>query len=226
MGFGQTYVDGTSNKTLTVSGTDLTTNISIASSNTTDFKISHTSLGTSGGTITVTYQPKSVGSHNTTLTFTSGSHKTTMVVSGTAVNPPLTFTEGWNYSETSNKKAGWMANWTSYRNMAFGDGKLYVVDVTNNKVKVIKAQTCEHLYDLDMTGVTGGALALVDVAYVDGKLIGTNIALASNDTMKTLKVYIWDNDEATPRVLLETTNLGGMDRIGDTVNFPRNIDFR
>ena len=219
MGFGQTYVDGTSNKTLTVSGTDLTANISIASSNTTDFKISHTSLGTSGGTITVTYQPKSVGSHNTTLTFTSGSHKTTMVVSGTAVNPPLTFTEGWNYSETSNKKAGWMANWTSYRNMAFGDGKLYVVDVTNNKVKVIKAQTCEHLYDLDMTGVTGGALALVDVAYVDGKLIGTNIALASNDTMKTLKVYIWDNDEATPRVLLETTNLGGMDRIGDTVNF-------
>ncbi|MBQ7041510.1 MAG: N-acetylmuramoyl-L-alanine amidase [Muribaculaceae bacterium] len=219
MGFGQTYVDGTSNKTLTVSGTDLTANISIASSNTTDFKISHTSLGTSGGTITVTYQPKSVGSHNTTLTFTSGTHKTTMVVSGTAVNPPLTFTEGWNYSETSNKKAGWMANWTSYRNMAFGDGKLYVVDVTNNKVKVIKAQTCEHLYDLDMTGVTGGALALVDVAYVDGKLIGTNIALASNDTMKTLKVYIWDNDEATPRVLLETTNLGGMDRIGDTVNF-------
>ncbi|MBR6639773.1 MAG: carboxypeptidase regulatory-like domain-containing protein, partial [Muribaculaceae bacterium] len=219
MGFGQTYVDGTSSKTLAVSGTDLSANISIASSNTTDFKISHTSLGTSGGNITVTYQPKSVGSHNTTLTFTSGSHKTTMVVSGTAVNPPLDFKEGWNYSETSNKKAGWMANWTSYRNMAFGDGKLYVVDVTNNKVKVIKAQTCEHLYDLDMTGVTGGALALVDVAYVDGKLIGTNIALASNDTMKTLKVYIWDNDETAPRVLLETTNLGGMDRIGDTVNF-------
>ncbi|MBQ9077445.1 MAG: N-acetylmuramoyl-L-alanine amidase, partial [Muribaculaceae bacterium] len=221
--FGETTAGTTSSKTVTVTGTSLTSNISIANSNATNFKVSHTSLGTTGGTITITYQPQSAGSHSTTLTFTSGSHKATMVVNGTAKNAPLTFTEGWNYSENSGKKAGWMANYTNYRNMAFGDGKLYIVDATNNKVLVVKAQTAELIKELDMTGVSGGALALVDVAYVDGKLLGTNIALSTNDTMKTLKVYIWDNDDAAPRVLLETTDLGGMTRIGDCIDVQGNL---
>ena len=214
--FGQTYVGGTSSKTVTVSGTDLSANISITSSDATNFGISASSLGTSGGTLTVTYKPQSAGSHSTTLTFTSGTHKATMVITGTAKNAPLSFTEGWNYSETSAKKAAWMENYTNYRNMAFGDGKLYVVDATNGVVKVIKAQTAEHLYDLDMTGVSGGALKIVDVAFVDGKLLATNIATT---TYNTLKVYIWDNDDSAPRVLLETTDLGSMDRIGDAIEF-------
>ena len=218
-GFGETAVGGTSKKTITVTGTSLSANITISNSDNTNFAISTTSLGKTGGTFDVTYKPQSAGSHSTTISFVSGTNKASMVVTGTAKNPPLQFTEGWNYSETSNKKAAWMANWTNYRNMAFGDGKLYVVDAANGVVKVIKAQTAEHIRDLDMTGVSGGALKLVDVAYVDGKIIGTNIALSTNDTMKTLKVYIWDNDEAAPRVLLETTNLGNMTRIGDTVEF-------
>ncbi len=222
-GFGETPVGNTSSKNITVTGTSLSANISITNSDNTNFSVSHTSLGTSGGTIKITYQPKSAGTHSTTLSFTSGTHKASMVVTGTAKNPPLSFTEGWNYSENSGKKAAWMANYTNYRNMAFGDGKLYVVDATNGVVKVLKAQTAEHIKDLDMTGVSGGALKLVDVAFVDGKLIGTNIAMTSNDSFKTLKVYIWDNDDAAPRVLLETTNLGSMDRIGDCIDVQGNL---
>ena len=222
-GFGETPVGYTSAKTITVTGTSLTSNITISNSDNTNFSISKTSLGTTGGTFEVVYKPSKAGSHSTTISFVSGTHKASMVVTGTAKNPPLSFTEGWNYSEKSGKKAGWMANWTNYRNMAFGDGKLYVVDATNGVVKVIKAQTAEHIKDLNMTGVSGGALKLVDVAYVDGKLIGTNIALSTNDAMKTLKVYIWDNDDAAPRVLLETTDLGGMTRIGDAIEVQGNL---
>ena len=222
-GFGETPVGNTSAKTITVTGTSLTSNITISNSDNTNFSISKTSLGTTGGTFEVVYKPSKAGSHSITISFVSGTHKASMVVTGTAKNPPLSFTEGWNYSEKSGKKAGWMANWTNYRNMAFGDGKLYVVDATNGVVKVIKAQTAEHIKDLNMTGVSGGALKLVDVAYVDGKLIGTNIALSTNDAMKTLKVYIWDNDDAAPRVLLETTDLGGMTRIGDAIEVQGNL---
>ena len=223
-GFGETAVGNTSAKTVTVTGTSLSANITVSNSDNTNFAISTTSFGATGGTLTVTYKPQSAGSHSTTITFTSGTSKASMVVTGTAKNPPLTFTEGWNYSEKSGKKASWMsAGFTCYRNMAFGDGKLYIVDAPNGKINVVKAQTCEFIKELDMTGVSGGALKLVDVAYVDGKLIGTNIALSTNETMKTLKVYIWDNDDAAPRVLLETTDLGGMTRIGDAIEVQGNL---
>ena len=214
--FGETPVGNTSSKTITVSAIDVTANITISNSDNTNFSISTTSLGATGGTFVVTYKPQTAGSHSTTISLVSGTNKASMVITGSAKNPPLTFTECWNYSEANGKKAAWMANYSNYRNMAFGGGKLYVVDAENGVVKVIKAQTAEHIKDLNMTGVSGGALSLVDVAYVDGKLIGTNIA-RNTSGMGTLKVYIWDNDDAAPRVLLETTDLGGMDRIGDAI---------
>ncbi len=219
-GFGETPVGNTSGKTITVTGTGLTANIAISNSDNTNFSISTTSLGATGGSLTITYKPQSAGTHTTTIKFTSGSKSTSMVVTGTAKNPPLSFTEGWNYSENSGKKAAWMTDYASYRNMAFGNGKLYVVDVTSGVIKVIKAQTAEHLYDLDMTGVEGGAIKLVDVAFVDGKLVGTNIA---STVSPTLKVYVWDTDTSAPRKILETTNLGGMARVGDCIEIKGNL---
>ncbi len=219
MGFGETPVGNTSAKTITVTGTGLNANIAISNSDNTNFSISATSLGATGGSLKVTYKPQTAGTHSTTIKFTSGSKSTSMVVTGTAKNPPLDFKEGWNYSENSGKKAGWMVNYANYRNMEFGAGKLYVVDAVNGVVKVLKAQTAEHLYDLNMTGVEGGALKIIDVAYVDGKLIGTNIASAT----APLKVYVWDNDEAAPRVLLETTDIGGMARAGDCIEVRGNL---
>ena len=220
--FGETPVGNTSSKTITVSAIDITANITISNSDNTNFSISKTSLGATGGTFEVIYKPQSAGSHSTTISFVSGTNKASMVITGSAKNPPLTFSEGWNYSEANGKKTAWMANYSNYRNMAFGEGKLYIVDAENGVVKVIKAQTAEHIKDLNMTGVEGGALKLVDVAYVDGKLVGTNIA-RNTSGMATLKVYIWDNDDAAPRVLLETTNLGGMDRIGDAIEVQGNL---
>ncbi len=210
-------------KTVAVTGTSLSSNITVTNSNTTHFSVTPTSFDTSGGTLTIKYTPTVAGNHSTTITLASGSYTAKITVTGSAKNPPLEFTEVWNYSENSGKKASWMSDFANYRNMAFGDGKLYIVDYKNAVIKVVKAQTGDHIKDLDMTNVSGGALAICDVAFSEGKIIATNIALSSNDTMKTLKVYIWDNDDATPRVLLETTDLGGMTRIGDCVDIKGNL---
>lgn len=219
--FNSTTVGTTSSKSITVTGTGLSANIIVSNTDNTNFSISTTSFGASGGTLTVTYKPQSAGNHSTTISFASGSNKTSMVVSGSAVNPPLQLTEVWNFSENKGNKASWMTEYSNYRNMAFGNGKLYVVDTGAGVIRIINSQDGSHLGDLDMTGVSGGALSLVDVAFVDGKLIGTNLTTSSLGT--PLKVYIWDNDKSAPRVLLETTDIGSMNRIGDCIEVKGNL---
>ncbi len=218
--FGEVTAETSTTKTISVTGTDLSSAISISSSNTTDFSINTTSLAKTGGSITVTYKPSAAGNHSTTITLTSGTHKKTIVVSGSAKNPPLKFTEGWNFSETSGKApAGenWASNKAGIRNMAFGAGKLYVVDASEAKIYIIKAQTGEKFGELDMTGVAGGTLKVIDVKYVDGKVVACNLATTAEGE-QVLKVYVWDNDAAKARVILETTNIGGTVRLGDTFN--------
>ncbi len=127
---------------------------------------------------------------------------------------PFAFTEGWNYSETSGKKASWTPDFGKLRNMAWGDGKLYVVNSVDGRIHVVNAQTGAYIQDLDMTDVSGGSLKVIDCHFVDGKLIACNLTETTSDP---LKVYVWDNDNAAPRVLLETTDFGGFDRIGDAI---------
>lgn len=214
--FGEVTAETSTTKTINVTGTELSSAISVSSSNTTDFAISTTSLAKTGGAVVVTYKPAAAGSHSTTITLTSGTHKKTVVVSGTAKNPPLTFTEGWNFSESTGKKADWMTDYTSFRNMAFGAGKLYVVN-NSSEILILKAQTGEKLGALNMTGVEGGTLKVIDVKYIDGKIAACNLATTAEGE-QVLKVYVWDNDGATPRVLLNTTNIGSTVRLGDTFN--------
>ena len=218
--FGEITAETTASKTITVTGTGLSSAISVSSSNITDFSISTTSLAKTGGSLSVTYKPSAAGNHSTTITLTSGTHKKTIVVGGSAKNPPLTFTEGWNFSETSGKApAGenWASNKAGIRNMTFGAGKLYVVDASEAKIYIVKAQTGEKFGELDMTGVAGGTLKVIDVKYVDGKVVACNLATTAEGE-QVLKVYVWDNDAAKARVILETTNIGGTVRLGDTFN--------
>lgn len=137
-----------------------------------------------------------------------------MVVSGTAINNTLEFTEVWNYSEASEIKAEWLNDYSSFSNMTFGKGKLYVVN-NSNEILILNAQTGEKIDQLDMTGVEGGALNITDVKYVDGKVVACNCATTSEGENE-LKVYVWDKGDMTPQVLLNTTDMGGAKRLGDT----------
>ena len=216
------YAGESASKSVTVSAAGLSANISITVSGTNAnlFTVSPASLGTSGGSFTVTYRPTSAGSHSAVVTLKSGTHSETIAVTGTAKNRPISFTQVWNYSETSGQSASW-ATFAQMRNMDYGAGKLYVVN-PGNAVNIINAQTGAKMGELSMNGVSGGALSLIDVKYIDGKIVGCNIATNASG-QNTFKIYCWDNDLAQPRVILSTTNIGGKARIGDCMNLRGNL---
>ena len=83
--FDQSYVGSTSSKSIIVTGTNLIENISVTCSDNTNYSVTPTTLGTSGGTLTVIYKPQTAGTHNATITLTSGTASTTVDVSGTAI---------------------------------------------------------------------------------------------------------------------------------------------
>ncbi len=133
----------------------------------------------------------------------------------------LDFKEVWNYGETSGKTADWTSSFTGLRNMAFGAGKLYVVNTTSGIIHVINAQTGAKVFDLNMTGVDGGTIKVIDCKHVGGKLVACNLATAANNN--PLKVYVWDTDASAPRVLLNTTDYAGFPRIGDCLGVKGNL---
>lgn len=206
-------VEGSSStNAVSVKGSNLTATPT-ASISGTGFSISSKSLSATGGSVTVKFSPTASGSYSGTLTITSGSLKKTISLKGTASAAPLTFTEKWNASDQKGTltKFGWDAG--KVRNMTYNKGKLYLVYNTSD-IKVVNAQTGADLGNLDKTGISGGTLTLCDVKVCDGKIVACNLA-----TTGEFKVYVWDNDNSAPRVLLSTTNWGGATRIGDYIGF-------
>ena len=206
-------VEGSSStNAVSVKGSNLTATPT-ASISGTGFSISSKSLSATGGSVTVKFSPTASGSYSGTLTITSGSLKKTISLKGTASAAPLTFTEKWNASDQKGTltKFGWDAG--KVRNMTYNKGKLYLV-YNHSDIKVVNAQTGADLGNLDKTGIEGGTLTLCDVKACDGKIVACNLA-----TTGEFKVYVWDNDNSAPRVLLSTTNWGGATRIGDYIGF-------
>ncbi|MGM9841931.1 MAG: N-acetylmuramoyl-L-alanine amidase, partial [Candidatus Limisoma sp.] len=211
--FGKVTIGTPATASVTVTGNSLTSSIS-ASINSSDFSLSTSSLAASGGTLTITCSPASAGAKSATLTLTSGSFTKTVLVNASAVNPPLKFTEIWNYSETSGVNASWTSDKAALRNMCYGNGKLFVVKPSAGEILVIDARTAQQVGTVNTTGVEGGTYGVMDVQYVNGKLLATNLATVD---APLLKVYVWnDGYDAAPSVLLNTTDLAGFTRMGDT----------
>lgn len=83
--FADAYATRTYTKTVTVTGTNLSQNITASISGANVYSIDKTSLGTSGGTITVTYAPTAAGTTNATLSLSSnGASTVTVPITGTA----------------------------------------------------------------------------------------------------------------------------------------------
>lgn len=120
----------------------------------------------------------------------------------------------WRFSENNGEKPQWLTDgWVTLRNMCYGNGKLYITAPSVGKVYVVDARTGTLLSMLDMTGVSGGTFALMDVRFVDDKIVGCNLAVKADEP---LKVYVWDNDNAQPRCIMSTTSRGNIARLGDT----------
>lgn len=152
-------------------------------------------------------------------------YSATMTLKGTSTAPSTTLKEGWTFSTAAGTDAealGW--DYTKVRNMDYADGKLYLV-YNHNVIKVIDALKGDFLYDMNMEGVSGGVLPLVDVCCtIEGKVIATNIsnATASSDSDDGLRIYVWDveHPELAPSVTIishDAIQATGADRLGDYV---------
>src|SRR5574344_323500 len=216
-------INQTQTKTINIGATNLTGNISVASSDASAFEVSPTSLATTGGTISIKFKPTEVRNYAGTITLTSsGADTETISLTGKGTGIPINLVQGWNYSEknglpaASDAKKGWASNPLNIRNFDYYSGALYVVNAAEGKITKVNAQTAEILGDLNMTGVSGGAIAVCDCKVISGKVIASNVT--TNPATSAFKVYIWDSENVAPRVLLETTNAGtDVTRIGDCI---------
>ena len=212
---------------ITVSGSNMSGAITVSSSNSAFTVTNNTSvsLGTLSGKVRVTFKPTTEGVTTGTITL-KGTTKAGKAVSTTVAvtgKCSLKFNEVWNYSENSGKTptgTNWASDFTTIRNIAYGNGKLYTINPSATTISVVNAQTGVYETSLNTTGVTGGTYGVMDGQVVDGKLVVANLSTAS---ALNVKAYVWDTDNSAPREILNTTDLGGCTRLGDCMYVQGNL---
>ena len=200
---------------ISVTGTDLSANIAASLAGDGAFSIDNTSLGTSGGTIKVTYKPTAAGTHNATLTLSStGAASKTVSISGTATAASTpstpTYTKGltkvWqNTSSVPGSAAG-----GDVRFAAVSNGKLVAADKANNKIIEITANGSSNLYDPSSVlseyynqvistaiGCDDAGNFLISTGF-SGAASGQNYAVVSADLKSTYKIDLSSIEGYTP----------------------------
>lgn len=90
------------------------------------------------------------------------------------------------------------------------NGKWYIL--TNNlaegdgsRIDIHDAESGEKIKEMDMTGITGGSIAVNDISFTaDGVLLGCNLATANyTGNADIWKIYKWSSDDASPEVFAE-----------------------
>jgi hypothetical protein len=127
------------------------------------------------------------------------------------------------------KDAPWL-NEDNIRRAIQHDGKLYVLTkIPNPKIFIVDASSLELIKEMDLTDVEGGlgGRTLNDIAFTaDGKLLACNyneLAFGVTNDAQAFKVYIWDNDDAAPQLLINERTGGAQSgnwnngRLGDAI---------
>ena len=214
-----------------ISGANLTGDITLELSGADAglFTITPTTIAkaTGSATVTITYKPTEQGTHTATITAKStGAEPVSVAIKGTA--KPKTFfddtieqlTEKWIYSEIKGNLAS--APWFSKaspksRDIAYANGNLYILNAsawnTSPVITILDAYTGTKKGTLNMTDIAQGESVAGSVKALGGKIILSNGAR----TTDPLKVYIWDNDGAAPRVILNDATHGGI-RAGEIMS--------
>lgn len=206
----------------TVTGSNLTSNISVTSSHSQRFEISPASLTKTGGTVSVkmantskvgTYGPDGTAVAATfSVKVKSGSlEKTVNITANVKAKPLDQMVEKWNFSEKRGTKTQKGYDASKIRNFGYMNGKLYCV-YDHSEIKVINAQTGEDLGNLNKGSVcAGGVLTFCDVKCIDGRIVACNLANNPGE----LRLYCWDNDQSEPYLLQAFTDLMSATRVGD-----------
>lgn len=194
-------------QTITITGTNLSSQISYNTSSSA-FKVTTSNWDNyKGGTMTITLDTsKAVGSYSGYIAVQSGSTRIEIACKATITDsqtiPALSFTEGWNLSETAGLSSNyeWIKN---VRNFDYANGNIYCI-YNNCEVRVLDARSGIYYKDLQVPAsvITGTAFQLCDIKCIDGGIIACNLVTTSSGG--ELRFYQWANDNAAPTLLYST----------------------
>lgn len=198
-------------QTVTITGTNITTEMTYNSASSA-FKVNSSNWNAyTGGTLTITLDTsKDAGNYESYVAVQSGTGtdkvrieivcKATITDSQTI--PALSFTEGWNLSETAGLSSNyeWIKN---VRNFDYANGNIYCI-YNNCEVRVLDARSGIYYKDLQAPAsvITGSAFQLCDIKCIDGGIIACNLVASASGG--ELRFYQWANDNATPTLLYST----------------------
>lgn len=115
------------------------------------------------------------------------------VVAEPAVTELFTYTTDQTWGEKTFEAA-------KFRDVAVHNGVAYVLKNSEARIVALDAKTGAYIQDLDVTGVSGGAIALSAIQILeDGTLLAINCQ--TNCSTGDVKVYKWANKDAVPEVL-------------------------
>ena len=215
-----------------VTGKDLSSDITVASSHSWRFEATPGTLGKTGGKLYIkmahSEKAGTYGQNGTALAGTfyvrlkSGSTEKTINITAEVTAPPLTgVTEKYVYSVNKGNASELGYDFSKIRNFVYHDGKLYCV-YDSKEILVLAAQTGKKLGVLSNGSVVGhGSVPLADVKVIDGVIVASNIATAAKG--ESLRLYAWESDEAAPYLLFETTDFQGAPRVGDCLEMTGNF---
>ncbi len=200
---------------ITVTGTDLTGNISATLSGDAAFSIDKTSLGTTGGSITVTYKPTAAGTQTATLTLAStGATSKTVSISGTATAASTpstpTYSKGLTKVWQNTTSVPGQAAAGDIRFAAVSNGKLIAADKANNKIIELTESGSSNYYDPSAAlteyygQVISTAIGCDDAGNIlisagfSGAASGKNYAVISADLKSTYKIDLSTIEGYTP----------------------------
>ena len=210
-------VGETATSSVSVTGTDLSANIAASLSGDAAFSIDNTSLGTSGGTIKVTYKPTAAGNHSATLTLSStGAATKTVTISGTATaastpsTPSVSYTKGLTKVWQNTSSVPGTAAGGDSRFAAVSNGKLIVTDKANNKIVEVKESGYSNYADPSaaLTEYYGQSIStaigcddagnILIATGFSGVASGQNFAVVSADLKSTYKIDLSAIEGYTP----------------------------
>ncbi len=167
-------------KSITFTGSKLTGNINLALSgaNADQFKLSTSSLSSTGGSVTITYDPTEGGTHNATITASSsGAESVSVTLKGTATEKLIvtgaTLNQDWAVTSdilTANTNSRWASG---------KGGKIYVNDHANSTLYYYTKSGKTKV----ATSAAGTAIAMDDAGNI---VINTTIYTAAATSFKIL----------------------------------------
>ena len=214
--------------TVTVTAKDISGDITASFSGDTNNEMSITpaKLGSEGGKFTVRYTPTVVRSGYVKPVLTVSAANATPVTitfniiwdgskpstGGETPDPepgqevgPLKFEEKWSCSDAG----GNLGSLGTARNLAFGNGKLYLGRGTD--IVILDAYTGQERGTLAKGSVVTGST--YGVQYMNGKIYSCNLVTSATGEFR---FYRWDGDVANPVLVFTDSSHGGLKRLGDT----------